>query len=81
MATITLQQHFYGSAPVGLSGGRGWKSMAPPPGLVNHEILETPIVSITAPKSGRIFEPINWGWFPLDSKRACLPPYRLLRNR
>lgn len=72
MATMTLEQHWYGSSPYGLKLARGFQTLGRTPGLPEDALLERhcaykrPI----AQKEGN--PPVNWGWFELGNGLACI---------
>jgi hypothetical protein len=71
MTTLTIEQHFYGSAPVGLSGSRGFQTVARSKGCVSHEKLE-PHCSYFRPSRKYELRPVNWGWLRLRDGRVCI---------
>ncbi|MFO0879761.1 MAG: hypothetical protein U0840_20635 [Gemmataceae bacterium] len=71
MDRITLEQHFFASAPVGLVEGRGWKSVARSRGLLQHDDLEQHCVYYR-PEQRSDLEPTTWGWYGLDDGRVVL---------
>lgn len=74
--TITIEQHFYGSAPVGLGSSRGFQTIAKSEGLDDVTPLEQHC-DYARPPGRRTGEmPVNWGWFPLEEgsaeSRVCI---------
>ena len=66
MDEIRLEQHFYGSAPVGLGSGRGFQTIAKSRGVGEASLFE-PHCTYTRPEGRRSGAmPVNWGWFRLD---------------
>lgn len=71
MSFITLEQHFYGSAPIGLSASRGYQTVAKSAGCVRHEVVEKHC-SFFRPSAKNELRPVNWGWLRLADERVCL---------
>lgn len=75
MKEFPLRQHFYASAPVGLSGTRGLQTVASSPELRAdgvRELLEGHCRYATIEGFADEELPVNWGWFQLDQLRACI---------
>jgi hypothetical protein len=74
VAIITIEQHWYGSAPVGLEVSRGFQTLAHSPGLTDFKALK-PHCYYKKPAGSREGPPVAWGWFNLDAERVCV--YRI----
>jgi len=71
MSFITLEQHFYGSAPIGLSSSRGYQTVAKSAGCTRHELVEKHC-SFFRPNAKNELRPVNWGWLRLADDRVCI---------
>ena len=79
--TIVLQQHWYGSAPLGQAASRGFqtiarsRSLAQDAELESHCVYRRPTLASPARPAPARREgpwPVNWGWFALDRDRVLL---------
>ncbi len=72
MTTITLEQHWYASAPIGLRSARGFQTVAKSAKLGDESLLELHCAYRRPPGYAEDCLPVNWGWFILDDGRACI---------
>src|SRR5262249_36625640 len=74
MPTLTVEQHWFGSAPVGLELSRGLQTVARSAGLTHPDMawFRPPPPYTAPPGLPETDLPVNWGWFWLDDERACV---------